>query len=454
MTAPATEPVPVTSLGRQTLPPVKVAYVMSRFPKLTETFILNEILAIEQLGIQVELYPLLREQPSVIHAAALPLVERAHYLPFLSFPILRSQVHFLVRRPGRYIHALAAIVRGTWGNRNFLLGGLSIFPKVAHAARQMHTDGVTHVHCHFANHPAAAGFIIRRLVDIPFSFTAHGSDLHVHRQMLCQKVAEATFVVPISDYNRQLILQECGETWLHKLVVIHCGVDVEAFRPMDIDGAGRKFTILCVASLEEVKGHRHLIEACGILDGRGLEFVCQLVGDGPKRSTIEAQIRELGLEERVTMLGPRTAPEIVELMRAADVLVAPSVLTARGDREGIPVVLMEAMASGVSVVASRISGIPELISDGEQGLLVSPGEADALADALDRLAGDPALRRRLGRAGRTKVVDEFDVARNAARLAALFPKNTATDAGLDRAVPRSIGGRQDAELSSERFGPP
>jgi len=202
---------------------------MSRFPKVTETFILREILALEQQGLQIELYPLVREREPVVHPEAGPLVARAHYLPFLSFAIVASNLWFLGRRPSAWLGALGAVVRGTWGSLNFTMGALATFPKIVHAARLMAADGVDHVHCHFATHPAVAGLVISRLTGIPFSFTAHGSDLHVDRHMLDRKVAEAAFAVPISAFNAEVIVEELGEAVRDKLVVVHCGVDSEVF---------------------------------------------------------------------------------------------------------------------------------------------------------------------------------------------------------------------------------
>ena len=137
-----------------------------------------------------------------MHSEALPLVERAHYVPFLSWAIVAAQFYFLLRKPLAYLGALWALTRGTWGSVNFFVGGLAIFPKTVYFARLMEADHITHVHAHFANHPAAAAFIIHRLTGIPYSFTAHGSDLHRRKKMLREKVADAAFVVPISRYNQ------------------------------------------------------------------------------------------------------------------------------------------------------------------------------------------------------------------------------------------------------------
>ncbi len=396
-----------------------VAYVVSRFPKLTETFVLYELLALEDLGVRVELYPLLREHESVAHPEAAALVERAHYEPFVSFPILRSNARMLARRPGAYLGALWTVVRGAFGSLNYLAGGLAIFPKAVHAAAQMEAAGVEHVHCHFANHPATAGLVVHRLTGIPFSFTAHGSDLHRDRRLLQEKVSEAARVVTISDYNRRLIGEECGHELERKVSVVHCGADTELFHPRPHARIGT-FTAVCVASFEEVKGHRYLLDACRLLAERGVELRCRLVGDGPLRAELETQVRDLGLDDVVELLGARPRPEVAEILAGADVAVCPSNFTPQGDREGIPVALMEAMATGLAVVASDISGIPELVEDGVTGLLVPPGDPQALADAVRRLHDDAGLRSRLGEAARARVEHDFDLRRNAAALAPLL----------------------------------
>jgi colanic acid/amylovoran biosynthesis glycosyltransferase len=408
----------------------RVAYVMSRFPKLSETFVLEELLALERRGVAVDVYPLLREREAMVHPAAERVAAVARYEPFLSPAILRSQLAWLRRRPRAYVRAWRDVLGETWGSPNFFAGAIGIFPKVAHMARRMEADGVTHVHCHFANHPAVAGLVVQRLTGIPFSFTAHGSDLHKDRRMLPRKVAEAAFVATVSHDNRRLILAECGERFAPKVHVVRAGVDTRRFAPAPLrapvpaavpaPAAAVPLRVLCVGTLHEVKGQTHLVEACRLLAAAGVAASCRLIGDGPDHAALAAQIRAAGLEGGVALVGPRTAPEVADELRRADVLVAPSVPTREGRREGIPVVLMEAMSSGVPVVASAISGIPELVEDGACGLLVPPGDPAAIAAALRRLAEDPALRGRLGRAARARVLAEFDVEASAEELARRF----------------------------------
>jgi colanic acid/amylovoran biosynthesis glycosyltransferase len=402
--------------------PVRVAYLMSRFPKLTETFILYEMVALEQQGVAVEIYPLLREPTDVVHPEAVPLVARAHFHPFISRAVLRAHWHFLRRRPGAYLGALGALLQGTWRSRRYFTRAVALFPKAVYFAYQMAASGVQHVHAHFASHPAAAALVIRRLTGIPYSFTAHGSDIHRDKTMLCQKVAEADFVVPISDYNRQVILEACRGEHAEKLVVIHCGVDTGLIQPQEsgVESGDRPFSLLCIGTLHEVKGQKILLEAGRLLKERNVDFTCGFVGDGPDEDALVAQAQAAGLAEIVHFHGRLTRPEVIERLRLADVVVAPSVPSRDGRREGIPVALIEAMSSGRTVVASRLSGIPELVKDMQSGLLVPPGDAVALADALECLYREPALRRRLAQAGRKRVEAGFDLHGNAAKLAQYF----------------------------------
>ncbi len=431
--------------------PVKIAYIMSRFPKITETFILYEILELAKCGVSVEIYPLLRTAEPVRHSEAERLAERAHYHPFLSLPILCAQWYFIGRRPRAYFKTWAEVLRGTFGSANFFIGTLCIFPKVVRFAYEMVHQGITHVHAHFANHPAVAGLIIHRLTGIPFSFTAHGSDLHVERRMLAEKVEAAEFVATISSFNKELMIQECGEGVRQKIHVIPCGVDPDIFTPHYRSDCDDPFTILSVAWFEEVKGHKYLIEACRLLRDRGIDFECRFVGDGRLRREIETQIEQLGLQDAIHLLGPQPRAEVAKMLSEADVMALHSVPTQRGDIEGIPVVLMEAMASEIPVVASRLSGIPELVDHGRTGLLVPPRDTTAIANALHMLWEDRELRCGLGQAGREKVLREFNLKTNAKKLAKLFtpaPRMEPAVVGDERAEHKLPSSRDITDKSS------
>jgi glycosyltransferase involved in cell wall biosynthesis len=399
--------------------PMRIAYLMSRFPKITETFVLYEMLAVKDLGHAVDVYPLWRERTKVMHAEAKPFVEQAHFQPTISTAILISNLIALWRQPRVYLGALLTSLWATMGSPRYFIGVLAIFPKVVYFAEQMVSDGVSHVHAHFASHPAAAAFIIGRLTGIPYSFTAHGSDLHRDRHMLREKVAEAKLVVAISEYNRGVILRECGAQFRDRVCVIHCGVEPNAFFPRRPEPSNQKreISICCTGTLHEVKGHYYLVEACQLLVDRDICFHLNLIGDGPDKTALLDQVEQAGLNGRVTFHGRKTREQVAALLQQADIAALPSVPTADGRREGIPVALMEAMATGLAVVASNLSGIPELVEHDHTGLLVEPRDVIALADALGQLARDEPLRRRLGEAARERVLRDFDLRKNARKLA-------------------------------------
>lgn len=401
---------------------MKVAYVMSRFPKHTETFILHEIIAVEEQGVPVDIYPLLKQRDAIVHKEALPLVERAHYLPFVSPSIIASNLIIIKRNALSYFRTFLEVLRGTFRNINFLFGAISLFPKAVHLSRKMVDEQVTHIHAHFSNHPAVVALIIHRLTGIPFSFTAHGHDIHVDRTMLKEKITAASFVVTISEYNKSLMEKECAPGDENKIHVIHCGVDLRVFRSQLKGNSRKQVRIICVASLLEVKGHTYLIHACKQLLDRGLKFTCHLVGEGNYRKRIENEIKQLGLEDCVILHGACTQSHVYDLLVSSDIFVLASVFTSRGAREGIPVSMMEAMAVGIPIVASNISGIPELVENGVSGFLISPGNINELAERISCLINDDLLREEMGVAARKVVLDNFNLESSATQLISSFRK--------------------------------
>jgi glycosyltransferase involved in cell wall biosynthesis len=285
----------------------------------------------------------------------------------------------------------------------------------------MQKNHIEHIHAHFASHPAAAAFVIHRLTGLPYSFTAHGSDIHRDQSMLAEKTAEAAFVVPISRFNSEVILKASGGKYAEKMRIVHCGVDTNRFKPNGSRSSGQEtLRVLCIGTLHEVKGQTHLIEAGKILKEKGVDFALHFIGDGPDQPQLEQQVRDAQLTERVFFHGRLNQNEVMEFLHQSDVLVAPSVPSKDGRREGIPVVLMEAMACGLPVVSSRLSGIPEIVEHGVNGLLTEPGDARAIADAIDCLGADASLREQFGGEGRRKVEQEFDLSTNSLRLSHLF----------------------------------
>lgn len=403
----------------------KVAYIVSGFPTIYETFVLYDMLIMEDLGVSIDLYPLRRIRTQVVHPEAQRWIECAHYSPYLSLNILRANWHFIRRNAKAYWKTWVEVLRGTWGCANFFLGAIAIFPKSVLFAYEMSRQGVAHVHGHFANHPAVAALIIHRLTGIPFSFTARGSDVQIDRHMLKEKVAAAESVFAVSSDLKRIMAAECDRSQHDKMHVIRGGVDVERLAPRTTRRPPGPLRILCVARFEEVKGHTHLIEACRVLRQRGTPFECRLIGEGPLAEAIEAQIKEAALTEEIRLLGPLSYEEVVNELKNADVLTLPTAPTATGEHEGMPTVLQEGMACGLPVVSCLVEGVAELVDDELTGILALPKNARALADAFERLAKDPALRQRMGRAGRQKVVQRFSLRANTAKRAALYLRSSA-----------------------------
>jgi glycosyltransferase involved in cell wall biosynthesis len=398
--------------------PCKIAFIVSAFPMLYETFILNEIIAMEQLNLDIEIYPLLRKRDPVDYPQIDRLIKRTHYQPFLSGPVLYASWYFIRRYPLEYFRVLFEVLKGTFGSFNFFFGTLGIFWKSVRFAYEMANDGIKHIHAQFANHPAIAALIIKR----PFSLTARGSDIHKDRRMLDRKIAAAEFAITVSDYNKKLMVKACGQRFDDKIHVIYGGIDTDAVSPSSRRHPNRSFQILCIARFEEVKGHHYLVEACRLLQQRGVDFECHLIGDGPLYHKIEQQVAKAGLSHRIRFHGNCPHAQVIERLSLADVAVLATVTAGSGKREGIPNVLKEAMACGLPVVGSIISGIPELVEDGISGFLVPPGDATALANALQKLHENSALRQRMGRAGREKIVHDFNLRKSTYKRACLFLK--------------------------------
>ncbi|HET8797555.1 MAG TPA: glycosyltransferase family 4 protein, partial [Thermoanaerobaculia bacterium] len=397
-----------------------LAVFLSRFPSVTETFILREVTEIERQAQPVRLVPMLRESPPVIHDAAKAWTRRALYTPYIDREIARANLRALLHRPLLYISLLLRLAAGTILRPGTLLRTLAIFPKSVRLAEQLQREGIRHIHAHFATHPTTMALIVSRFAPISFSFTVHAHDIQVDRSLLRWKIAEARFIRSISDFNRRF-LESLYDEARGKIEVIHVGIEPEVYeanarrRSSQIDQPPR---ILCVAAHKPYKGLPVLIDACALLRNGGVVFHCEVVGHGPMHDELEARIRTRGLEGLVTLTGPRGEEEVARKMSEAALFVLPSIIASDGQMEGIPVALMEAMASGKAVISTAISGIPELIDSGVNGVLVSPGDAEALAAAMRDLLGDRRRADELGRRAQEKVRNAFSLRGCVAQLLA------------------------------------
>ena len=293
-------------MGTASRETTRVAYLVSRYPRLTETFVAREMEAVVRAGIDVHLYPLHRERTVVAQPTSGALAARVHHERLLSVAVIGSQWRALRHQPAAYLRALGALVRGNLGSRRLLVGALAAFPLAVHLARCFRAERVAHVHAHFATHPAAVGFVIHRLTGIPFSFTAHGSDIHRDQHMLAKKAAEAAFVVAVSESNRNVVLSACRAAQVDvppdRVVVVHCGIDPGDFppRPTRARAASDPLRVLVVGTLHEVKGQAHLLEACRRARVSGADVRLTLVGDGPDRAALESQVAAAELMPQVS----------------------------------------------------------------------------------------------------------------------------------------------------------
>lgn len=399
---------------------MRIAYIVSRFPKVTETFVLREMLALQDLGVEIDLYALIHQHESVRHDDATALERAGHYGNEHPGRQLLAQRHWLRREPRAYRAVWRSVVAAHGRSGPQAVKAALTTMTAAAWAMDLQDAGVDRIHAHFATWPALAAWVVHRLTAIPYSFTVHAHDLYLDRPMLAEKVRDADFVVTISEYNLRFVEDLYGAAAAEKVAVVHCGVDVDRWREVERRPTGAPFEILAVGALEDYKGHRHLVEACARLRERGVDHRCRIVGEGPQRAQVEQLVRLLRLDDRVVLLGRLASDDVEALLREVDVLAHPSVVTARGKTEGIPVALMEAMASAVPVVATDVSGVTELVVDHVTGLVVPPADPDRLCDALEELASSPELARTLALAGQEKVAREFSLDDNAAQLFGLF----------------------------------
>jgi len=384
-----------------------IAVIISRFPLVTETFILREIVEMERQGQPVVLVPLLRERPAVVHREAAPWIRRAVYTPFLSLPIVAANVRMLYRRPWLYVSTLWQVAAGSVGSPNFFVRSLTLFPKAVYLAGRFEREGIQHVHAHYATHPTTVALVASALTGVTFSFTVHAHDIFVRRALLRRKLEAAAFVRSISRFNRAFLARHYPDALVRKVQVVHVGIDPEQYERA-VDEPAAPPHLLCVASLQPYKGIPVLLEAAALVRTRGVDFTCTIVGEGTMRPALEAQLRRLGLERVVTLAGARPQHEVALLMRTASVLVMPSIVAPDGQMEGIPVAVMEAMASRLPVVASSLSGIPEAVENGVTGVLAEPGDSADLARGIEAvLAAGHAATVEMGDRARAAIEHGF-----------------------------------------------
>jgi colanic acid/amylovoran biosynthesis glycosyltransferase len=401
---------------------LKVAYFLLRFPYLTETFILREMIFLRKLGLDVHVFTMAPPRPTPIHRQVQEMMPYVHDSPFLlSGKLILAQLYFLFHSPIKYVRALFRAVWQTWPEPAALLRALAIFPKSVYFAKQIQELKIDHIHAHFVWVNGVAAQIAADLTGITFSLHPHAWGLFMRNQESVRRQLElADGVITVSEYHRQYIADLCPRWSPEDIRIVHYGLDPTEFTPAHVPPEDNMMRILSVGSLFEKKGHKYLIDACAQLVEKGYMFYCPIVGGGPLQSTLQAHIERCHLQNHVSLLGVKKQEEVRDLYRHSDIFVLACVVAQDGDRDGMPNVLLEAMAMQIPLVTTPVTGIPELIHDGQTGLLVPERDANALAGAIEQLINDQALRHKLGQQGRQAVLADFDIRQTAAQLATAF----------------------------------
>ncbi|HEV2746185.1 MAG TPA: glycosyltransferase [Allosphingosinicella sp.] len=400
---------------------MKLLVIVTEYPKATETFIYRDLIKFSELGAEIELHHLTayrHGQP--LHAFAAPTRAWAQYIPFMGAESVSAVVKALVTQPGALARAVTQLVVGYGRQPRLLLKSLALVPKALAMVERARRWRADHVHAEFAGHPATVAWLMRRLGGPPYSVSCRAHDIFRTQAMLDRKLGEAAAVRTVSDYGRTFLKQHVPALASREIAVIHSSVDVAAFAPAGEPPPDNPFRILFVGALEPKKGVEYLLDALARAGPRLGDWRCEIAGDGPSRTSLAVRSERLGLADRVAFLGALDFAAVTDAYRRASLCVAPSIVGPAGRQEGIPNVMIEALAFERPVIASAISGIPELVVDGETGLLVPPADAGALAEAIVRVRGDLLTAMAMARRGRRQVAARFDLAANATRQLALF----------------------------------
>jgi glycosyltransferase involved in cell wall biosynthesis len=397
----------------------RVAYVIGTYPRLTTTFIDREIQMLRSRGVDVGVFSIRRPDAPLSPDQRRLGSEVTYLLPTTTRAVVMAHLR-AATRPAYWRVLLRLLARPHPSLRDRALTVAHVAEGVL-AAAAMRSSPWDRVHAHFVDRAAVVALTAARLQRLPYSATAHAADIYVSPVLLEDKLHEADFVATCTAYNRAHLSAVAPGLAPDRLVLAHHGLDLERYDP-----PARAHTehplVLAVGQLRAKKGFADLLTACRLLVDRGRQVRCTIVGEGPERPRLERRIAELELGAHVTMAGALPHEQVLDWYRRAEVFTLPCTTGDDGDRDGLPNVILEAMAMELPVVSTDTSAVPEAVEHGTTGLLVRPGDPAGLADALDALIGDSELRGRMGRAGRKVVLERFDIATNTSTLQRLLTR--------------------------------
>lgn len=391
---------------------MRIAYLTGEYPRATDTFIQREVSTLREKGVDVHTFSIRKTgDEHIVGPEQQAERDRTFYiLPVQSLPILLAHLQLILSLPTQYFSALKL----AWSTRQEGIKGtlyqLFYFAEAGLLAQQIRQKQIQHLHNHFSDSSCSVAMLAAELGGFTFSFTMHGPSIFFepYRWQLGEKIKRSLFVACISHFCRsQGMIFAPSDKW-DRMHIIHCGVDPDLFEAVQHQGKGNR--LLYVGRLAVFKGLPILLESLADLKRSHPDLVLTVVGDGPDRAKLEAQVARLNLTEAVKFVGYQSQANVRQYMQETDVFVMSSFA------EGVPVVLMEAMAAGVPVVSTQVAGIGELVENGISGFLVPPGDSSTLADRIEKLVSDGEYRAQLGAAGRAKIEKDFNIHHEVARL--------------------------------------
>ena len=413
----------------------QIGYLLRSYPRLSQTFILNEILALEKLGVSIQIFALTNPHEKVVQMQVDQVQAPVHYLDADTHPRslgnkLQEHVQVARRYFKGYLRSLLYIATNSEIDKGYTASSRwECFQQAVHLSflfilsERNSGKKIDHLHAHFAHDPALIAYLVHGMTGIPFSFTAHARDLYqVPENVLTDRIRHATAVITCCRANLEY-LNQIASSQKSKFSLVYHGVNLKDFQPASEpsgNSAPAGPLILSVGRLVEKKGFQDLLEALFIVKKRGEAFRCAIYGAGPLKKQLEEWIEKHGMTGEVSLEGDRTQQELISAYQSATFFILTPVQTDDGDRDGIPNVLVEAMAVGLPVITTAVSGIPELVEHDHNGLLYQSHDVEKIASGIIELLQNAEKRRQLGEAASKKVREQFDVTQAAQRLKTLF----------------------------------
>jgi glycosyltransferase involved in cell wall biosynthesis len=413
----------------------QIGYLLRSYPRLSQTFILNEILALEKIGLSIQIFALTNPHEKVVQMQVNEVQAPVHYLEEATRPrplgnILKENVEVATRYFKGYIRSLFYIAANNGIDKGYIASSRwDCFFQAVHLVTLLVSEErstgkkIDHLHAHFAHDPALIAYLAHGITGIPFSFTAHARDLYqVPEKVLTDRMREARAVITCCGANMEY-LQQIAPSQKSKFSLVYHGVNLKDFQQVpnrDASSVPENPIILSVGRLVEKKGFQDLLQALLIVKERGELFHCTIYGDGPLFQPLERLIEEHGMAGEVRLMGDCTQQELIAIYQNATLFVLTPVQTEDGDRDGIPNVLLEAMAVGLPVITTVVAGIPELVDNNQNGLLYQPHDVDGISSGIVELLRNAEKRRQFGSAASKKVRERFDIAQAARQLKTLF----------------------------------